>query len=159
MLEQAKLRFERSATNGIDSAIDARTVSQSLRDLYNQNKVSFQVADVELLTSIFKSDDNSGKLKTFDTIIDTFGLCVFPNPSEALFQARELLSPEGQLLLLEHQDSMVAKVLSPTRKLSDVSSSCRYDDDVRSLVCNAGFSHAQYVDLAGGFLVSVTAKK
>ena len=150
MLEQAKVRFDRGD----------KGVSESLLNLYKQDKVSFEIADIGKLTSVFESKIKEGSdgLK-FDTIIDTFGLCVFPEPLEALKQSREMLSPNGQLLLLEHQDSTVAKILSPTRNLSDVSKTCRYDDDVRKLLKSAGFNDVQYADLAAGFLINVIAKK
>ena len=150
MLEQAKIRFD-SRDKG---------VSETLLNLYKQDKVRFEIADVGKLTSVFESKNEEGEDGTkFDTIIDTFGLCVFPEPLEVLKQSRELLSPNGQLLLLEHQDSTVAKILSPTRNLSDVSKTCRYDDDVRKLLKSAGFSDVEYVDLAAGFLINVIAKK
>lgn len=150
MLDQAKLRFIDGTNN---EEAEGRAVSPSLRNLYTQNKLLFQVADVGQLSSIFKT-------KQFDTIIDTFGLCVFPNPQLVLSQAWDLLSPNGQLLMLEHQDSTVAKVLSPTRNLSDVSKTCRYNDDVKRLVREAGFqNNIIFDDLAGGFLVKVVATK
>lgn len=172
MLEQAKLRFEKNNSN-IDSNSNegySGAVSKSLQKLYDQGKVKFQIADVAKLTSSTFSTSTASNLnneegkgstidKQFDTIIDTFGLCVFPEPLEVLSHARQILSPNGQLLLLEHQDSAIAKILSPTRNLSDVSKTCRYSDDVKKLVQSAGFHNScvQYVDLAGGFLINVVA--
>ena len=95
----------------------------------------------------------------FDTVVDTFGLCVFPDPSRALKQAKQVLKPGGRLLLLEHQDSLVSKTLSPTRSITDVSGTCRYDDNVRALVREAGFKIESSNNLAGGFLVEVVATK
>ena len=155
MLEQAKLKFEMSMQSNESKA---SLVSSSLQLLYRENKVSFQLADVEKLSTLFPKTVDGQKIQ-FDTIIDTFGLCVFPNPQIVLQQARDILSPHGQLLLLEHQDSMIAKVLSPTRNLSDVSNTCRYNDDVRGLIQQTGFDKVEFEDLAGGFLINVIATK
>ncbi|KAA8495146.1 Methyltransferase OMS1, mitochondrial [Porphyridium purpureum] len=39
---------------------------------------------------------------SFDCVVDTFGLCSFDDPREALEQMCEVLKPGGSLLLLEH---------------------------------------------------------
>lgn len=143
MMELAKGRF----------ASGAPQVSTSLEALYRDQKVRFEEGDVSDLESVF------GGTPKFDTVIDTFSLCVFPEPSRALQQAKVVLKPGGKLLLLEHQDSLVSKTLSPTRNIADVSGTCRYDDNVRALVRNAGFSIDSATNLAGGFLVELVAIK
>ena len=142
MMELAKGRF----------ASGAPQVSPSLEGLYRDQKVRFEEGDVSNLEDIF------GGTPKFDTVIDTFSLCVFPEPSRALEQAKAVLKPGGKLLLLEHQDSLVSKTLSPTRN-TDVSGTCRYDDNVRDLVKNAGFTIDSSTNLAGGFLVELVAIK
>lgn len=39
---------------------------------------------------------------TFDTVVDTFGLCSVDDPAAAVAEAARVLRPGGQLLLLEH---------------------------------------------------------
>lgn len=141
MMSYAKSRFT-----------SKQSISSSLQLLYQNDKVAFQQGDIGRLTDIFPSNK-------FDTIIDTFGLCVFPNPLLVLSRAKDLLSGGGQLLLLEHQDSVLGKALNPTRSMSDVSKSCRYDDDVLGLVRDAGFNVVDGKSVAGGFLIEVLANK
>jgi len=144
MMEQAIEKFK---TN---------QVASSLQALQKDNKVRFVIGDVNNLEGTFGGKGGIVTTK-FDTIIDTFGLCVFPEPSKALAQAKKLLNPGGRILLLEHQDSIISKTLSPTRGIADVSSTCRYDDNVRALVRGAGFEIISSKNLAGGFLVEVVA--
>eukprot|EP00878_Enallax_costatus_P029904 GHUV01032472.1.p1 GENE.GHUV01032472.1~~GHUV01032472.1.p1 ORF type:complete len:139 (+),score=52.99 GHUV01032472.1:151-567(+) len=42
---------------------------------------------------------------SFDTVVDTFGLCSCEDPVKVLQQASRLLKPGGKLLLLEHGKS------------------------------------------------------
>jgi len=39
---------------------------------------------------------------TFDTVVDTFGICSFENPEEALKEMARVLKPGGKMLLMEH---------------------------------------------------------
>ena len=53
-------------------------VSSSLKALKKDKKVRFEVGDVNNLEGVF------GGTSIFDTFVDTFSLCVFPEPFRAL---------------------------------------------------------------------------
>lgn len=58
-----------------------------------KRKATFFVGDAENLP--FKN-------KTFETVVDTLGLCTYPNPVKALEEITRVCKPRGRILLLEH---------------------------------------------------------
>ena len=83
---------------------------------------------------------------SFDTVVSTFSLCVFPDPGAALAEVRRVLAPGGRALLLEHTASRNAALGAYQRATSALIAGkggggrgCRWDDDVRGLLAGAGF--------------------
>ena len=141
MMEQAQTK--------IDAGVP--TVASSLDKLSEAGKVEFRCGDVKSLSDIFDG-------RKFDCVIDTFSLCVFPDPIAAMQEAKNVLKPGGKILLLEHQDSLLGKALDPTRGIADVIGTCRYNDDVLGLLKSAGFTRIESTkSYAAGFLLEVVA--
>lgn len=76
-------------------------VEQTLNptDLVRSSRLpqAFIPANSQDLSSI---PDNS-----FDTVVDTYGLCAYKDPHAALVEMRRICKPEGRVLLLEHGDT------------------------------------------------------
>ena len=69
---------------------------QKLEDTpsHERGRYELMVADAANLSSF---EDNS-----FDTIVDTFGLCSFDDPVKVLKELQRVCKPNGKILLLEH---------------------------------------------------------
>ena len=82
------------------------------------------------------------KDETFDTVIDTFSMCVIPNPDEAIKEIARVAKSGGKVILLENTRSdniavaMAQDVLEPF--VTPMSKDCRWNVDVQSLAIKHG---------------------
>jgi len=74
--------------------LQAKTKSAGLS--LDESQIEFRTMDAEQLDF----PDN-----TFDTVVDTFSLCVFPDPVAALREMKRVCKPDGRILLLENSIS------------------------------------------------------
>lgn len=71
---------------------------QKRNQILIDGNVKFTIANVESLPF---PDDH------FDTIVDTFSMCVYPDPDKAISEMKRVLKIGGSLLLLEHTRSKI----------------------------------------------------
>jgi methyltransferase OMS1 len=77
---------------------------------------------------------------SFDTVVDTFGLCSFEDPAAALRQMAAALAPGGTLLLLEHGRSHYAflnGILDRGAAAHATSWGCEWNRDIAAVVAAA----------------------
>lgn len=92
----------------------------------------------------------------FDTVVDTFSLCTFEQPLEALREMRRVLRPTqmSRLLLVEHAASDVGVLRAYQDAVADVvttlSKGCVWNQRVEDLVKEAGFFTVERRKLLAG---------
>eukprot|EP00933_Yihiella_yeosuensis_P060528 TRINITY_DN6328_c0_g1_i1.p1 TRINITY_DN6328_c0_g1~~TRINITY_DN6328_c0_g1_i1.p1 ORF type:complete len:286 (+),score=41.53 TRINITY_DN6328_c0_g1_i1:129-860(+) len=75
--------------------------------------------------------------QSFDTVVDTFGLCSYEHPSKALSEMCRVCRPGGQVLLLEHgvaEWSVIRALQHFTSEAWAKRFGCRQDHDILALV-------------------------
>jgi ubiquinone/menaquinone biosynthesis C-methylase UbiE len=100
---------------------------------------------------------------SFDCVVDTFSLCVFPDPVAALREMARVVRPSGRVLLVEHARSaapllgwyqdVTAGAVAATGK------ACVWNQDVPALLRAAGLRPVSMEPHLGGLLVSIEAAK
>lgn len=80
--------------------------------------------------------------ESFDTVIDTFGLCSIANVKQALQEMQRVCKRDGTILLLEHGRSHYAWLSSILDKFAGKHAhkwGCEWNRDIEKLVQDAGF--------------------
>jgi methyltransferase OMS1 len=127
-----------SSFTGVDSSegmlIEARNRIPSLASTSNSNiKVNLQQMD----TTQLQYSDNQ-----FDSVIDTFSLCVIENPLSALKEMSRVSKPDGNVILLENSIStnpVLAQIQDSTEPLiTPFSKGCKWNVRIPELARQAG---------------------
>eukprot|EP00884_Botryococcus_braunii_P008076 jgi/Botrbrau1/1726/Bobra.116_2s0068.1 len=113
-------------------------------------EVGFKLADAQHLTGRSPPEAGEDVPKTttsqfipasFDTVVDTFGLCSIPDPVTALQEMAKVLRPGGRLVLIEHGRSSLEWLNRRLDKSAEEHFSkwgCRWNLDIMDLCKQAG---------------------
>ena len=102
--------------------------------------------------------------RTFDTVVDTFSLCVIPEPVKALREMRGALNQGGRMLLLEHTKAKNAALGWYQDATADIiagggdggtGKGCRWNDDVEAMLKSVEGVVIERVDRKLGGTVSL----
>lgn len=109
---------------------------------------------------------NSAKLKfpdeSFDTVVDTFGICSYEKPLETLQELKRVLKEGGVLLLLEHGEGTWVyfnKKIERSLLRHVWKFGCYYNRPIRQLVSEAGFDIVLEKRRTFGTTYLIVAKK
>ena len=100
---------------------------------------------------------------SFDTTVDTFGLCVFSHPEAALQELARVTRSDGRVLLLEHTRSS----FPPLGAYQDLTAGpvaasgkgCVWNQDVLSWLPRAGLRAVDVKPALGGLICAIQAEK
>jgi ubiquinone/menaquinone biosynthesis C-methylase UbiE len=131
------------------------TNDESLHKWIINKRIVFSQGDVEKIDAASNS---------FDSVVDTFSLCVFHNPKTVLQEMQRVVKPGGSILLVENTVSKNAvlaylqSVFAPI--LTQMSKNCNPAVDVRRLAEELGL-HADNTgkDFVSGMLMFQKYKK
>ncbi|KXZ44811.1 hypothetical protein GPECTOR_62g926 [Gonium pectorale] len=119
--------------------------------------ISFTQADVAALPF----PDSS-----FDSVVDTFSLCVFPDPQAALNEMARVVSPRssgGRVLLLEHARSdnplLAAYQDATAGPVAALGKGCVWNQDVEGMAARAGLEVLRSERAAGGTVELLVAAR
>lgn len=124
----------------------------------SNTSTSFQQADVVHLPF----QDSS-----FDTVVDTFSLCVFSDPLSALNSIARVVKPKqegGRVLLLEHTKSINNPLLAwyqdvTAETVASLGKGCYWNQDVSMMLRKVGLHEIERKEFLGGLLASIVAEK
>lgn len=99
---------------------------------------------------------------TFDFVLDTFSLCVFPDPEAAMREMRRVLKPTGSIFAVEHQRAggLLGAYQDLTEPLvTPQSKGCVWNQDVRAIAARAGLRETRAVEATLGAIVSLQLRR
>ena len=77
---------------GVDLSKEMIKIAKNKSDILGIN-AKFKIADSEKLPF---------RRNTFDTVVETFSLCTYPNPVKALREMKRVCKKNGEIILLDH---------------------------------------------------------
>mmetsp|Transcript_5735 Transcript_5735/g.13436 ORF Transcript_5735/g.13436 Transcript_5735/m.13436 type:complete len:251 (+) Transcript_5735:51-803(+) len=101
-----------------------------------------EVAPIPLKLKVASTHKLEFEDDSFDTVVDTFGICSFEKPVQALQELKRVCKPDGQVLLLEHGASgweLVQGFLNSSVHRHVSKYGCYPNRDIVKLVKEAGF--------------------
>lgn len=101
----------------------------------HRDRFKLFVADAKEMTKYYPNG-------TFDTIVDTFGLCSFDDPVAVLKELQRICKPNGKILLLEHGRSKscgpLTNYLDKTAERHAKNWGCVYNRDLDAILKESG---------------------
>ncbi|KAK9909128.1 hypothetical protein WJX75_007574 [Coccomyxa subellipsoidea] len=93
------------------------------------------------VSGVFATRTHAYAENSFDTVVDTFGLCSHGNPVHVLKEMGRVCKPDGKILLLEHgkaNPNWLNKILDDGAHKHLMKWGCQWNKDIESIVKEAG---------------------
>jgi ubiquinone/menaquinone biosynthesis C-methylase UbiE len=119
-----------------------------LKEAATKLRDSAVVANIRLVQG--DARDMTFPNESFDTVIDTFSLCVAEDPIRLVQEMKRVVKPGGQIVLLENtrsDNSVLGALQDLTEPLvTPLSKNCRWNTNVPALAREAGLQLEQPVE-------------
>jgi methyltransferase OMS1, mitochondrial len=102
-------------------------------------KVSRSTRDISL--QVMNAHELKFSDKSFDTVVDTFGLCSYEDPIAVLKEMSRVCKQDGRILLIEHgkgKYTWINNILDKGAQRHAHNWGCIWNKDIESLVSQAG---------------------
>lgn len=123
------------------------------------SRVSKSHLRIPVINCIVGDASNTGlQSSSFDTVVVTFGLCVFDDPEAVLREVYRLLKPSGTLLVLDYSKSPFSPLSAYQSAVAPVvtrlSKGCVPNRDLPQLFSQAGFVVIKREAILGGIVAA-----
>lgn len=141
-----------------DCAITAVDLSPGMLSIYRKKA---QQHRRRIKTIVMDAENLNFPDQTFDCVVETCGLCTFPNPVAVLKEMKRVCRSGGKILLLDHGRSSNKLLHSLQECFADWwlrATHCHLTRDPLELLGEAGLPLVVYTRLVGGILYSIEAE-
>lgn len=121
-------------------SLTAIDLSPGMLDQARQKRVGAAGASIPTTFSVANAERLPFEDCTFDTVVDTFSMCVYENPRQALAEMARVVKPGGTILLLEHSKSKSNSLLGAYQDITAGPAAafggkgCVYNQDVDAFI-------------------------
>ncbi|KAI1295252.1 Methyltransferase-like protein 7B [Mortierella claussenii] len=139
-LELERIAHPRDQQNR-SSAESSSSIATSSSAMPTGAGVASSVVETEIRFKVMNAAAIPYPDGSFDTVVDTFGLCSFEDPVQVLREMKRVLRPGGKLLLLEHGNSHWTFMKNMQAKQLDRhvhKYGCYWNREIEELVQEAG---------------------
>jgi ubiquinone/menaquinone biosynthesis C-methylase UbiE len=137
--------------NGIDNSIGMLDQAYNKINIINKNKnIPIELKSMDATKLLYESN-------TFDTVIDTFSMCVFSEPSNVLKELIRVVKDDGNIILLENSVStnpmikFIQNIFEPI--VTPFSKGCKWNVNVPELAEKQGLKKVDYIDIQSGTIM------
>ena len=117
-------------------------LEKGIEKVKRSNNFKYRIISAHALSESIPAPSNS-----YDSVVDTFGLCSVRDPVKALEEMKRVVKPNGLILLLEHGKSSnytwINNALDKTTCDHAKRWGCFWNRDIKDIILKAGLEPSQ----------------
>ena len=107
-----------------------------------KEKVALNLPNIPTNLELMNAESLNYQDKSFDTVVDTFSLCVIPNPRSALSEMARVVKEDGKIILLENSrsDNLFMGIFQDATEpvVTKISKNCKWNVNVDKIADEVG---------------------